>query len=109
MKELFRIALAFICLVLALVFLIGLGSDGELFLAFVFNIGFLVLAIWLLSGGDTPTYSKHKNDGYKCPSCGHMAGHKIGTMSKSISIGMIGLASNKLGKTYQCAHCKYMW
>lgn len=47
--------------------------------------------------------------GYKCPSCGMMAGHKIDTISKSLSVGTLGLASNKIGKTYKCANCKYMW
>lgn len=47
--------------------------------------------------------------GYKCPSCGRMAGHRIGVISKSISIDMLGLASDELGKTYKCENCRYMW
>lgn len=49
------------------------------------------------------------NEGYKCPSCGMMAGHRIGVMSKGFSVGTFGLASNKIGKNYQCANCKYIW
>lgn len=48
-------------------------------------------------------------EGYKCPSCGMMAGHKIDTISKGLSVGTLGLASNKIGKTYKCENCKYMW
>lgn len=49
------------------------------------------------------------NGGYKCPSCGKMAGHKIGAISKGVSVGTLGLASNKIGKTYKCSSCNYMW
>ena len=49
------------------------------------------------------------NGGYKCPSCGKMAGHEIGAISKGVSVGTLGLASNKIGKTYKCASCDYMW
>lgn len=48
-------------------------------------------------------------EGYKCPSCGKMAGHLISTGSKVASISVTGLASNKIGKTYKCAACDYMW
>ena len=49
------------------------------------------------------------NGGYRCPSCGKMAGHPIGMLDKGISVGTLGLASNKIGKTYKCANCGYMW
>ena len=52
---------------------------------------------------------KKLHGGYKCPSCGMMAGHKIGAISKSTSIGLLGLSSEKIGKTYKCENCKYMW
>lgn len=40
--------------------------------------------------------------GYKCPSCGMMAGHKMGAFLKSSS-------NDLLGKIYKCENCKYMW
>ena len=52
---------------------------------------------------------KRLNGGYKCPSCGHMAGHPISALSKGVSIGTLGLVSNKVGKTYKCENCGYMW
>lgn len=49
------------------------------------------------------------HEGYKCPNCGQHAGHPIGSVSKGVSIGFWGLASDKIGKTYECYNCKYMW
>ena len=48
-------------------------------------------------------------NGYKCPNCGMKAGYPISKVSKSVSVGTLGLASNKIGKTYKCENCKYMW
>lgn len=53
-------------------------------------------------------FDKNEN-GYKCPSCGRMAGHPIKSGRKMLSIGFLGLASNTVGKTYQCHSCGYMW
>ena len=47
--------------------------------------------------------------GYRCPNCGAMAGHPIGTLSKKWSIEIMGAASDKFGKTYKCEKCGYMW
>jgi len=47
--------------------------------------------------------------GYKCPSCGKMTGYKISHTSKITSVGFWGIASNKLGKTYKCKNCGYIW
>lgn len=52
---------------------------------------------------------KKLHGGYKCPSCGMMAGHKIGAISKGMSIELLGMASDTLGKTYKCENYKYMW
>ena len=52
---------------------------------------------------------KKMNCGYKCPSCGRKAGHPLNQFTKGLSVGALGLASNKIGKTYQCANCDYMW
>lgn len=47
--------------------------------------------------------------GYKCPNCGEHAGHEISTMKKAVSVGMLGLASDKIGKNYECKNCGYKW
>lgn len=49
------------------------------------------------------------NGGYKCPNCGMHAGHKINTVNKAVSVSVLGLASDKIGKTYKCENCGYMW
>lgn len=54
---------------------------------------------------------KHQelHGGYKCPNCGKNAGHEITIIKKSASIGVFGLASNKIGKNYECKNCGYKW
>ena len=45
----------------------------------------------------------------KCPNCGQENVKYISTASRAISVGAVGLASNKIGKTYKCPKCGYMW
>ena len=47
--------------------------------------------------------------GFKCPNCEKNAGYKIGIVSKGVSVGLLGLASSKIGKTYKCKNCGYIW
>lgn len=44
-----------------------------------------------------------------CPICGKKDITRISTTSRSLSIAMVGLASSKIGKQYQCNNCKHMW
>ena len=41
----------------------------------------------------------------KCPYCGSYHTSKIGAVSRGVSIGLVGLASNKIGKQWHCNHC----
>lgn len=50
-----------------------------------------------------------KGYGIKCPNCGQENVKYISTASRAISVGAVGLASNKIGKTYKCPKCGYMW
>lgn len=50
-----------------------------------------------------------KGRAIKCPNCGHLGANKISTVKKSASVGVFGLASDKIGKTYECPCCKYIW
>lgn len=45
----------------------------------------------------------------KCPNCGKPTGEQISTLGRVASVGMVGLASSKVGKTYKCSNCEYMW
>ncbi len=45
----------------------------------------------------------------KCPVCGSTNVEKISTASRVVSVGMVGMASNKIGKQYKCKSCKHMW
>lgn len=45
----------------------------------------------------------------KCPYCGSMNIEKIGQFDKITSIGIWGLASDKIGKQWKCVQCKSMF
>lgn len=50
-----------------------------------------------------------KGYGIKCPNCGQVNVKKISTTSRAVSVGLTGLASDKIGKTYKCPKCNYIW
>ena len=45
----------------------------------------------------------------KCPTCGSEKIEKISTTSRVVSTVTLGLASNKIGKTFKCKDCGYTW
>lgn len=45
----------------------------------------------------------------KCPTCGSAKVEKISTLNRAVSIGMVGLASDKIGKQFCCKNCGYKW
>lgn len=42
----------------------------------------------------------------KCPICGSTNLKKLDALDRGFSVFMLGLGSNKIGKTYQCKNCK---
>lgn len=42
----------------------------------------------------------------KCPICGSTNLKKLDALSRTASVFMWGLGSNKIGKTYECRKCK---
>lgn len=58
---------------------------------------------------DEKNAKKYNNYKYKCPMCNSNKVMNISTTKKVVSAELMGLASNKIGKTYQCDECKYMW
>lgn len=45
----------------------------------------------------------------KCPLCGSMNTRRISTLNRSVSVSAFGLASDKIGKQYECKNCKHKW
>ena len=45
----------------------------------------------------------------KCPNCGSINTKKITTTSRAISTAMVGMASSKIGKQFECKDCGYKW
>ena len=52
---------------------------------------------------------EEKNRAAKCPSCGSTNISKIGIIDRAVSVGLVGLASSKIGKTHKCNHCGTTW
>lgn len=44
-----------------------------------------------------------------CPMCGSKKTMKISTVNRAASVAMVGVASSKIGKQYQCKSCGYKW
>ena len=44
-----------------------------------------------------------------CPYCNSSNVTKIGTVNRAVSVGMFGLASEKIGKTHKCNDCGSTW
>ena len=45
----------------------------------------------------------------KCPTCGSTNVKHISTLNRAVSIGVFGLFSSKIGKSYECQNCKAKW
>ena len=45
----------------------------------------------------------------KCPNCGSTNTKYITTANRMTSVAMVGIASDKIGKQYECKRCKYKW
>lgn len=108
---------------LVLLIIAGIATGSILGFMICFGAGIAVIKLFIALAEESMTEEtkkaleeqerlqefNKKNGGYKCPNCGMSAGHEISAFSKATSIGMIGIASNKIGKTYKCNNCGYMW
>ena len=45
----------------------------------------------------------------RCPTCGSTDLKKIDALDRAISVSFLGLASGKIGKSFKCNYCGYMW
>lgn len=110
-----------ICVVLAIVLLpVIVLNDGSVMVAMLLSMGLSYLGVWFckqvpkeyqdkIAAEEQRKAEERLRNGYKCPNCGRAAGHPIGAIDKGLSVGTLGLASNKIGKTYKCENCGYMW
>lgn len=99
-------------------------SSGGFFAGLLISVALIVIAI-IAIGTRTNSAIKVENEFINrkmrerqereirltrtCPRCGKHAGHPISEHRKTASIAFWGLASNKIGKTYECDNCHYMW
>ncbi|MEA4929359.1 MAG: zinc ribbon domain-containing protein [Candidatus Limiplasma sp.] len=54
-------------------------------------------------------YDAMINPPVRCPSCGSTDKEQITALNRVVSVGALGLASNKIGKSWKCKHCGHMW
>lgn len=52
---------------------------------------------------------KYNNYVLECPICHSKNVKKISTASRALSVGMVGMASSKIGKQYECDNCHHKW
>lgn len=55
------------------------------------------------------TIQKQSNNVLRCPNCKSTDIKKITTSNRMTSIALVGIASGKIGKQYECKNCKYKW
>ena len=101
--------ISFIAAILGLIsFFYGLMNPNLFFICIVPAI--LAIVSKIFSADSDASYKKERlKNGFKCPNCGEHAGHPISITNKGTSIAFKGLTSNKIGKSYKCEKCKYIW
>ena len=118
--DIFWILMMWVCIILAFVTGISAIAAGAEFWAACCFLGFSIAGLGCescfsdslqsqIQRNNKAAENKRLYGGYKCPNCGQKTGHPIGAVSKGVSIGAFGLASDKIGKTYKCERCGYMW
>ena len=59
---------------------------------------------------ERPVFAGYVHDPLpKCPTCQSTNISKIGTLNRMASVGFLGLASSKIGKTHKCNSCGHTW
>lgn len=53
--------------------------------------------------------TNYQQNTIKCPNCQSTDVQKLSTASKVVGVGLLGLASKTVGKTYKCNKCGYYW
>lgn len=53
--------------------------------------------------------SYSSSTGIKCPTCQSTNVQKIGAGERAVSVGMFGLFSKKINKSFKCNSCGYTW
>ncbi len=51
----------------------------------------------------------YSSTGIKCPTCQSTNVQKIGAGERAVSVGMFGLFSKKINKSFKCNSCGYTW
>ena len=94
-------------------------EKGVMFLDVTKNIAYILTVIsgifcikTLINGSKSKEYyidTSNTSKSVECPYCHSMNTSKIGTVNRAISVGMLGLASSKIGKTHKSNDCGSTW
>ena len=53
--------------------------------------------------------AKKEDNRPKCPHCKSVEIKKLDAIDRVVSVGFLGLGSNKINKSFQCRNCNYTW
>ena len=56
-----------------------------------------------------PEYVEYLNSAITCPTCKSTNVSKIGAGERAASVGLLGIFSQKINKTFKCNNCGYTW
>ncbi len=56
-----------------------------------------------------PEYVEYLNSAITCPTCKSTNVSKIGAGERAASVGLFGIFSKKINKTFKCNSCGYTW
>lgn len=63
----------------------------------------------LKAAAEAEEKKKYNNFMFTCPMCGSKKVKKISGLNRASSIAVLGIASGKIGKQYECDNCKHKW
>lgn len=58
---------------------------------------------------ETELKNKYNNYMRTCPMCGSKKVSRLTDLNRAASIAVKGLASDKIGKQYECGNCRHKW
>lgn len=84
-------------------------TNPEEYFAFKEVMGWTHAALKRVEAEESKKWNLPSKNAPKCPTCGSAKIKKISLGKKIFAVEMVGLASNSIGKTFECKKCGYKW
>lgn len=84
-------------------------TNPEEYFAFKEVMGWTHAALMRVDAEESKKWDFLSKNTPKCPTCGSKKIKKISLSKKIFAVEMVGLASNSIGKTFECKKCGYKW